>query len=634
MRRGGWIEALVGPEMMDPDCWPKADTSELDDLGLALFARRSRAVTLYLTTQTPVSSITRKTGISRSELTRLLKRVFTVAPDGTIWGWAALLPRFRIVGYKRKSKSSKGKAGKFSQFLEQYPEIQKDLDDWALARKPARGSVVRGRHFAQIWLAFEERCRAEGIDTEAEYPFTSKDRGRDAVRRYCHRVRKRNFVAGAAATYGRSAGRMAANAKKRRGYVRSNDVPYRYVQLDGHRLDVDLVVVLRDADGTEREYPLSRLWLLVLIDCASRAVLGYHISLEENYSADDVLQCVAKSIVPWSPMELPSPRLSYREGAGLPSGVISECAWRAFDVLQFDNAYAHTSAWVQERIIRTVCKEVVTNRPKRPRSTAVVERFNRTFAGDSLHSWPSTTGSSPQDPRRDDSEGNAKKLRVDIDDLKLAADMTVANYNAAPHAGLNGMSPLEYLRYRIERNMDLIRHVPSQDPTRLPLFLRSFKATVRGSQKHAHYPYVQFMGVRYSNEALVSMSEIIGERVQVEANVLDIRSLEVFWKGRSLGRVEPDARWMRHRHSLRTRRAIMKLMRSGNIDRAINNPIHAFNEYLQERARLSRRDRNRLLKAQREAQASIGDVQKQAYVRHRAVSTRGNIQLSNTHLTR
>ncbi len=634
MRRGGWIERQVGPELMDPDNWPKEDTSHLDDVGLKLFTLRKRAVTLYLTTTTAVASITEMTGLSRSEINRLLHRVFRVAPDGSIWGWAALLSRYRIVGYRRKSVTGKGKAGKFTQFLENHPDLEKQLDDWALARKPASGSIVRGRHFSQIWVAFEEACRKQGIDTHAEYPFSSKDRGRDAVRRYCKRVRKRHFVAGAAAEYGVAAGRMAATTKRRTDYPRIADAPYRHVQLDGHRMDVDLIVVLRDADGKEREYPLSRLWLLVLIDCASRAVLGYHISLEENYSADDVLQCIAKSVVPWQPMELPSPRLSYSEGAGLPSGVIEECAWRAFDVLRFDNAYAHTSAWVQERIIRTVCLEVVTNRPKRPRSDAIVERFMRTFEDDSLHTWPSTTGSSPTDPRRNDSEGQAKKLRVDFDDLKLVADMTIANYNAAPHAGLNGMSPLEYLRYRIDRSLDLIRRIPYRDPTRLPLFLRSFGATVRGSQKTAHLPYVQFMGVHYSNEALASKPELIGERVRLEANVLDIRSLELYWKGRSMGRVEADARWMHSRHSLRTRRAIMKLMKSGNIDRALNNPVRGLTEYLQERARLSRRDRNRLLKAQREAQAGRDNGSKPYPVKHRAQMVRGNIQLNQTHLTR
>ena len=632
MRRLAWAENLVGEEAADPENWPAVDTEHLTPNELRKFHVRKRAVQLHLQSDLTVAQICKKTGLCRSEIRRLVRRCLKASADGSIWGWFALLPHVRLTQYR--ANKANGRSGSFARFLEDNPELEKKLEGWALARKPADGTKHRGRVFSEIWLAFRRACKEAGIDVERDYPFTNRDQGREAIRRYCRKVRKQNFTAGAVAEHGTGTIRAESCHHSAWDDRRIAEGPYHRVQFDGHRLDVDLIVEVEDADGKLIPLPLSRLWLLIVIDVASRAVLGYHVSLEENYTADDVLECIASTAVPWTPKELPSDRINYCHGAGLPSGVIDECAWRAFNVIQFDNAWAHTSKWVQDRIMRTERCEVITNRPRRPRSNQIVERFMNTFEQNTLHRWPSTTGSNPKDARRNNPEKEAKKLRAGFDDLLIAADLAIANYNAAPHAGLSGLSPLEFLAQRIGRRYDLIRHIEAREPESLTLFEKSFTATMRGNPKLAHYPYVQFMGVRYSSDVLACSPELIGERVQFRVNVKDIRTAEVFHKGRSLGRVYADAKWMRHPHSLRIRRAILKLIKKRRIDWSTQNPVGAHLEYLRERQRRSRRDRNKFARAKRDAKLQDLPSQENARLRRRQPwSSNDRIRIDSTHVT-
>jgi transposase InsO family protein len=378
------------------------------------------------------------------------------------------------------------------------------------------------------------------------------------------------------------------------------------VQLDGHRLDGIITVEVIDADGTERSLPLERIWLLVIIDEASRAILGYHLSLASNYSSDDVLDCVANALIPWSPQQTPSSRIAYRPGAGLPSGLITQCAWRAFDSLAFDNAMAHTSTWLQERVIRTVGCSINTGRPARALSRAIVERFFRTFEEDSLHRWPSTTGSTPDDPRRHKPEEAAAALKITLEDLELITDMTIANYNVSAHKSLNGRSPLGYIRYYDDNLLTLPRHIRESLCECLPLYDREFVRNIAGNARAGRRPYVTFMGANYRNEALATMIDYIGQKITLIVNVRDIRRVHGFLEdGTSIGTLNADEPWLRQPHSLRTRRAILKLIRAEELPRETYNPVGDHLEYLKKRARLNRRDRNRLLKQAREASQLI-----------------------------
>jgi len=629
MRRGSGWESELTPEQMNPNNWPAVDTSGLSATDEKLFKRRRRAVRQYLGSGLTVEEILDNVGMSRSELYRLATRALTLAADGEPWGYSALLPCARLVSYTRTDESTSGKAGRFSQFLDKHPTIKQALIDWALGKKKINGKKVRGRHFKRIWKAFKRLCITEGIDTNAEYPFTNDDGGREAVRRFCRAVRRQDFVRGAATEFGEEAGRLAGSAKKRSKHNKIPLRPYQQVQLDAHPIDGLFVVEMQGPDGEWYELPLERIWLLALVDCASRAELGYSISLERNYTIEDVLTCITHALVPWQPLTMPSERICYRPGSGFPSGVIPACAWRAFDAVRWDNAYAQRSPWVKQHLLNHIANEVISNKGRNPRSNAIVERFFRSFEDLTFHNWPNTTGSSPDDPRRDHPEENAERFHIDYDDLILAADLGGATYNAQPHSELNDRSPLDYLRYRIERKLDLIRKVSFRTENN-PLFYRDFKVTIRGSEKQGHLPYVQLQYGTYSNDALIGSPDLIGTKAVLRVNIEDGRSGELFGSnGKSYGHLLIDGRWASRRHPLRIRGTIKSLMRKHRIPADSMNPLDDFEVYLGERARTSKRARNQLLKFQLETTGNthLQSTANQGLKAHHQPSTRGWVSI-------
>ena len=294
-------------------------------------------------------------------------------------------------------------------------------------------------------------------------------------------------------------------------------------------------------------------------------------------------------------------RVAYLPGAGLPSGVIPGCAWRAFDRISFDNAFAQQSFQTQSQIIATVFCSTNTNPPARPISHAVVERVFGTIENWCFQRLPSTTGGNAKDTRKHKPDDAAKRYQIHFEDLEELIDVTIANYNAQPHKGLDGLSPLQFIRRSMTDRRTLIRRILPPHQQRLPLHEREFKRKVRGSVSTGVRPYVEFLGVRYRNQALSIASERIGETVNLVVNTKDIRTVQAFdTKGLFIGELAAPDIWMMNRHSIRTRRAILAHMRDATLDRDSLNPIDAYFAVLDERQRSNAKTRNERLRLQRE----------------------------------
>ena len=116
---------------------------------------------------------------------------------------------------------------------------------------------------------------------------------------------------------------------------------------DGHRIDA--IFVLQLQDGTFVELP--RAWLLVVQDVASFAILGYSICLRSEYSADDVLLCLKRAVMPWKRPELTVTGLRYPENGGLPSEIIPSLAWACWDEVWLDRGLANMDNVVRSELL-------------------------------------------------------------------------------------------------------------------------------------------------------------------------------------------------------------------------------------------------------------------------------------------
>ena len=606
MRRAKALTDAWDAAARRPANWLPVDASALTAAQRLRFRRRKRALELYLSTDRPIAEVLACAGLSRTELYRIVGRAFEARPDGDPVGYLACLPHLSVKPYTRTTTSGRGAAGRFAQFLAAHPDVRDDLDAWILGRRAPGPAVVRGRQVKQIWLAFREVCHSRGLDLATDYPFCNRDGGREAVRRYAVRRRATDAVAGARVVHGDAAGRLAAGGAART--PESVVAPYELVQLDGHRIDAVFTVRVPDPAGEPVELPMARPWLLVLIDAASRAVLGHALSLRENYCADDVLRCVASSMTPWTPRELPGTAMPYAPGAGLPNGTVAGCERRLFTTLQLDNAWSHHAGRVQTRLIGMGVTEIVTNPPASPRSNAIVERFMRTFEAAGFHQAPNTTGSEPSDPRRRDPDRAAARLGIDLEDLENLVDLVMCSYNAEPHAALSGRSPLDSLRDRLERGRDLVRRARPSDPDGLGLFEQEHGVTIRASLAHGHRPHVTFRYARYTSEVLRLRGDLAGRRATLRVDARDIRRGHLFLEaGECVGEVHVEARWASHPHGADTRAVIARLVKDGKLAAAASRPLADYYAWLARRARMSRPERNALLRLQRELEVSNAD---------------------------
>jgi len=119
----------LDPQTRDISTWPHVDITALDAKAAQLFARRSKAVSLYLKGER-LASIIEEVGFTRQEIHRLVRRCLKTHADGRIWGYRALLPGQRQKPYQRTTRvtGARGSAGALMQLFDRFPGIRERVD--------------------------------------------------------------------------------------------------------------------------------------------------------------------------------------------------------------------------------------------------------------------------------------------------------------------------------------------------------------------------------------------------------------------------------------------------------------------------------------------------------------------------
>jgi transposase InsO family protein len=600
----------LAPELLDCDLWPGVDVESLPEQDKQRFEARRQAVVAFMRGEPPVK-IKDAFGVLKKDLYRYVNRCLEVHADGRIWGFRALIPYKRTKGYERNTDAppaSSGGAGLFMQLLREHPDIQEAIDDSYLKRK--RSGVV---HESRIPLKalhkkFLGLCRQAGIGS-MQYPFTSKDLGLRSLTQYCRRLSQREIAAATRARKGDEAARLLQVTGPEQAAAPITR-PYQRVQFDGHRIDAIFAVESPTPDGGTVTQVLERMWLLTIMDVASRAVLGYYLSLHAEYSAIDVLQCIRRAIVPWQPKDLNIPGLTYPEDGGLPSGVIPALAWALWDEMAYDNGKANLSAIVRDRLTQVVGCGVNPGPVAAPEVRGIIERFFRRLEEAGFHRLPSTTGSGPADMRRREPEKAAVRYHILLSHLDDLLDILIADYNGTPHSSLSYQSPLERLRRYAAEHSDWIRSLPAGSRNAVNLFSLRVTRFVRGNVAHGRRPYVTYEGGRYQNAVLARMPDLIGKPLSLVVNVEDLRSVTAYLPdGSELGPLTAPGGWGRTPHDLSVRQAINRL-RNRQILRYAENadPVQVYMDYLAKKGQSQKRTRNQLQHLRR----TVGELEPDA----------------------
>ncbi|OBR50549.1 helix-turn-helix domain containing protein [Paraburkholderia tropica] len=591
------------PELqtIDVNAWPTVANSELDRAVCRKFEARRQAILRYIAGE-PIRAIEESTHFNRRQLYRWLERAQTTHPDGRPFGFRALIHYVRIAEYARVrdvqvrgERGSRGAAGALAQLLERYPP----LTGWLLLQIKQRkvwleqihtdGRLrTRLRGLQALHDNFLRQCRSVGL-TAAEYPLNTADH---AIRSLSRRVKAemlRSF--GAAA---RSAG--AAHLK---GLPRLDDAgspaavrPYQVVEFDGHRLDIRLKVVVRDPLGFAHEFEMERVWLLVIIDVCTRAVIGYHIALAKEYCRYDVIKTIENALAPHRARTFTIPGLAYGPHDGFPSDHMPELAYVTWEWIRLDNAKANLAGETLTALCEFVGCLADAGPKHSPDERPYIERFFGTIASRLSSRLPGYTGSHVRDLRRALSDPKCNlRLYVSLDELAELVEYAISGYNGTPHRGLNNASPLEAMEYFVRGRETMLVWLAEHQRRTLCLMQSARQCRVRAYLQQGVRPHINLYGVRYTNPVLATSAHLIGQHLLIYMNADDLRSVRAFLPdGMELGILEAQGAWRVAPHNLKLRQQILK--QAGRRQRNASlglNPIEAYVDEKMRRAKKTRR---------------------------------------------
>jgi transposase InsO family protein len=427
-------------------------------------------------------------------------------------------------------------------------------------------------------VRFLQQCRACAI-TASDYPFNT---GRLGVRSLA--------VAFKDEALGRGTRPGAGGAQTERppgsrppDPVPAAQHPLHVVEFDGHRLDLRLTLVMQDPLGYEQRFEVERAWLLVVLDVCTRCVLGYHLCFEPEYRRYDVIKTLENALRPYARRPLTIEGLVYAKGAALPSAVLPELGYAVWQWIKLDNAKANLASQTRQALCEFIGCFIDAGPAHQPNERPYVERFFGTLASTMSSRLPGYTGSHPRDLRRAlaDPKGDLR-LFVSTDELVQLIDVTLANYNATAHDGLNARTPLEAMTYHLRTRAQPLTWLPESKRRALCLMQTARKCVVRGYVEQGTRPHINLFAVRYSSRDLAASTYLLGKPLRVYYNADDLRAVRAFLPdGAELGELKAQGAWGEIAHDLKLRREIIKLrgtkrmahaLSADVIDKFVNSP--------------------------------------------------------------
>jgi len=623
------IENLnIDQNSLDTSLWPTVLIENLDPENRKIFLERKKAVDLFISTDMKVKDIESVTSLRRDEIHRFVKRCLEKDENEEIIGYRALIPYKRLKEYTRnafpinKEEDFNNFTGAFSLLLDTYPTLKEFIIDSYFNRKSNKNKIndpiisIKNLH-----KKFINECRILGLKMN-EYPFNTKSLAKKSLERYVKTLSRSHFVEVA-----KRNGEQAAMVAKNTGIgIKNNPMtirPLERVEFDGHRIDTSIAIIFKTPEGDEIVEVMNRIWILSIVDVATRAIIGYHLCLNKEYSSHDVLMCIRNAIIPWKKKSLTIEGLNYSEKANYPSRLIPEASFGLWDEFCYDNAKANIAKNVKNKLIDLVGCSVNMGPVAVPVRRPIIERFFRTLEQNGYHRLPSTTGSNPQDPKRKNSEENAVKYRITSEHLEELTDVLIAEYNGSPHEGNNNLSPLEVFQQRVDRGMTILQ-LPEEKRNEVAFFSLKVTRMVNGNEKSGRRPFVYYEGVRYTNEVLNRSPHLINKTLELLINTDDIRVIKAFLAdGSELGSLTATGKWGITPHDLRTRKAINKLKNNKIIHfTQYDDPIQVYQKHLEKEALKNKTSRNKL--------ANLKKVQKSKKERYPKMNSFGNNCIEDT----
>lgn len=560
--------ALFKADGGDCELWPSIDVNLLPEKFREETLLRINAMKAFLNEGASLVEIEDKYKVNRSTLYRMIERCETLGEDGRVLGFKAAIPYLRISDEKyHRSKnienqagvSETGDAGAFHKLLSEQDELKKWVDKRASQYKPRKEG---GEHLAVIHNAFLNLCKALGIP-DTEYPFCRKTAARSALRRYLIDTAK----------HLKAQKEKAYHDSDIRDAIAPTDI-LEQVEIDGHEVDIRLVIEEYDRYGQPVRYEILRVWLIVLLDVFSRCILGYSIALGRNYDQVDLLSAIYHSMAPHISPPLCIPGTAYAADGGYPSEGVG--AWETWSTLKLDNAWAHRAKHVLAVLQDRVGCIAEFGRVHTPNDRPFVERFFLFLTQHFSHRIIGTTGSDSRDAiiqRLSPKSKSPLSLLITLDELHSAIDIVLADYNGRSHSSLQGHTPLSIFKLRSSERLLPANSLPERYQRADEFVMAREQVVVKSSSKFGG-AYISFAYLKYRNPEILR-SDSAGRKLFVEYARNDVSVLRLLDEnGAKIGMLMPPEPWCRHPHSLKLRTVLWKAIKDGQFAFERNESVH------------------------------------------------------------
>ncbi|MGF6759142.1 hypothetical protein [Paraburkholderia sp. GAS42] len=412
----------VPRHLRDTSLWAKPDA--LKEIALAAttsYGDRKRAIQMYFD-GCSYSAILAETGIKDRSVRWYIERCTTPDPStGAIHGFLACQEGFRLESYRRTAPfvahDKTGNAvGLLKLTLEAFPAVEKKLLSEALLldEDNQQYKIPTNELLAIFHEALKTELVAAGMDWTVHWPFTQRDRGYEALRRW----RKKLLFTHPAEYIKAHFGPKAAKKLEAGTHVPSlfeNFRPLSVRQLDFHEVDTACTLVFRDPNGAEFERVVERFHLGAIVTEYPVTLAGYVFVFALSPNSDDVLDLVQASVFP-EKREGPVSSL-LPNGAVVLAGQIDALYGSGFSELLLDNASYNIALSALGTIMDCVGCMITLGAPGKWWSRALVERFFGIFERKTNLLLPTTYGKSPIDPLRGDPAKAAQRLKIRVDDV-------------------------------------------------------------------------------------------------------------------------------------------------------------------------------------------------------------------------
>lgn len=583
---------LVGGTCVNISTWPTLDEGALEGEIRARYFSRKHAISLYLSGATD-KTIREQTSLGAKQAYRLIReRCLETHSDGRPYGWRALIPYARMKPYTRRravriDQFGHGGAGALQTILERHPELHVAFSARILARGSNKKLVETKRSKRSHWNWFVNQLRELGYEARQEWPFNTDSRSYYSVCRFVDRLLKANPKALAEATGGPD---LVRKLKTGDGTNRPVSRFLQRVEMDAHKVDGRFCVSIPILGGGCQEKIIHRLWVIVILEVVSRAVVGYYLSLRREVSTDDVLRAIKRGLTRWKPRPISFCETPYLPGAGLLSVLGDGFEALCWDETSVDGALAETCIHVRDALQRAVGSALLDpktsfSRRRSKDDRPFIEAFFRNLSGNGFQRMSNTTGSKPQDRKGKEPETVAVTSRFQYEYAEELLDVLIANYNATPHEGIGRRTPLSYANFLYQHSGLSFRHADRQVID--ALFSVRKRCIVRGGAQAGRAPYVEFHYARYTNEVLQGRQDLVGSEIWVVAHLEDDGrvALASTLTGMSLGVLRAAPPWNISPHSLSVRSAIHKASNQGKFSIPAGcDAIEVFMNYVESHA--------------------------------------------------